>query len=297
MGAMMWSSRGAAAALLISALCVPDALLAAEPLGIRIEADFTADDNVTRTRSGPDKLSDRSFSVDLSKDLIVPVSEHTRFALLGFLGGERFMNYVGLSRFYYGVQGEYQYRASGDLYAPTIAIFGRTSADEYESKLRDGYRYSAGVNVRESLTDKTQLFGALTRNARDGKSAVFDTKDYSARLNLDYSISGGGTVYLGGEFRRGDVVSTARPGLADIDIAEAIVRDDVFTDTARFSYRVKANTVITTLGYNLALGEKHALDFSWRWVQSTPTTSPGFATPDKIRYVVNQFTVAYLVRF
>jgi len=292
----MWSGRSTATAVLFSALCAPNTPLAAD-FGIRIEAGFTADDNVTRARNGFDKLSDRSFSVDLSKGLIVPVSEHTRLSLLGFLGGERSINYTGLSRSYYGVQGEYQYRTSGDLYAPTFAIFGRASTDEYESDLRDGYRYSAGVNVRKALTEKIHLFGALTHNARDGKSAVFDTKDYSARLNLDYSISRSSTVYLGGEYRRGDVVSTARPALADVDIADAIVRDDVFTDTARFSYRVRANTVLTTLGYNLALGERHALDFSWRWVQSTPTTEPGFATPDRIRYFVNQFTVAYLFRF
>jgi len=151
--------------------------------------------------------------------------------------------------------------------------------------------------VRKALTDKVHLFSALTRNARDGKSTVFDTKDYSARVNLDYSLSRSSTVYLGGEYRRGDVVSTARPALADIDIADAIVLDDVFTDTPRFSYRVKANTVLMTLGYNVALSEKHALDFSWRRVQSTPTRSPGFATPDSIRYVVNQLSVFYLFRF
>jgi len=293
----MWSSRGNAVALLISALCAPSALLAAEPLGLHIEAGFTADDNVTRARNGPNKLSDRSFSVDLSKGLIVPVSEHTRLALLGFLGSEKFMNYTGLSRIYYGVQGEYQYRTSGDFYAPTIAIFGRTSADKYESNLRDGYRYSVGINARRSLTEDVQLFGALTHNARDAKSTVFDTRDDSVRLNLDYSISRKSTMYLGGEYRRGDVVSTARPTLAAIDIAKAIVRDDVFTDTARFSYRIRANTVLATLGYNLALDEKQALDVSWRWVQSTPTVPPGFATSDKIRYVVNQLTAAYLIRF
>ncbi len=293
----MWSGRNSAAVVLFGALCAPSALLAQQTFGIRVEAGFTADDNVTRARAGPDKLSDRSFSVELSKDLIVPVSEHTRLALLGFLGSERSINYTGLSRFYYGVQGEFQYRTSGDLYAPTFAIFARTSADEYESNLRDGYRYSLGVNVRKALTESIQIFGAVNRNVRDGKSAVFDTQDHSVRLNLDYSISKASTVYLGGEYRRGDVVSTARPALADLNIADAIVRDDVFTDIARFSYRVTANTVITTLGYNLALGERHSLDFSWRWVQSTPTTSPGFVTTDPNRYVVNQVTVAYLVQF
>ena len=285
------------AAIVFGTLCMPSSRLAQRTFGINANVGFTADDNVTRARSGSDRLSDQAFTAELSKDLIVPVTERTRLAFLGFLGTERFMRHAGLSRYYYGAQGEYQFRTSGDLYAPTYAIFARASADEYESNLRDGYRYSLAVNMRKALTEKIQFFGALARNIRDGKSAVFDTKEYSARVNLDYSVGRNGTAYFGGEFRRGDVVSTARPVLIDIDIADAIVQDDVFTDTQRFAYRVKANTLIATLGYNLALDERHALDFSWRWVQSTPTASPGFATTETIRYVVNQVTVAYLFRF
>ena len=292
----MWSGWGTAAVVLFSALGAPSVLLAADSLGIRIEAGFTVDDNVTRAR-GDDKLSDRSYSIDLSKSLIIPVSEHTRLSLVGFLGGEKFLSYTGLSRFYYGIQGEYQYRASGDFGAPTFAIFGRASADQYESALRDGYRYSVGATVRKPVTDRIHFFGALARNARDGKSVVFDDKDYSARVNVDYALNRGSTLYLGGEYRRGDVVTTARPALANINIADAVVQDDVFTDTVRNSYRVRANSILATVGCNLAFGERHALDFSWRWVQSTPTSNPGIATPDTIRYVDNQFTVAYLIRF
>jgi hypothetical protein len=103
-------------------------------------------------------------------------------------------------------------------------------------------------------------------------------------------------VYLGAEYRHGDVVSTARPSLALVNIAEAIVRDDVFTDTERLAYRLNADTVLATLGYNLAFGERHALDLSWRWVQ-TAIDQPGSAGADTIRYYVNQLSVAYLVRF
>ena len=123
----MWSGWGTAAAVLFSALGAPSALLAADSLGIRIEAGFTFDDNVTRARGGADKLSDRAFSLELSKSLIIPVSEHTRLSLVGFLGGEKFLTYAGLSRYYYGIQGEYQYRASGDFGAPTFAILDRKS--------------------------------------------------------------------------------------------------------------------------------------------------------------------------
>ena len=288
----MWSGWSTAAAVLFSALVAPSALRAADSHGIRIEAGFTADSNVTRA-SGDDKLSDRSFSIDVSKNLLIPVSEHTRLSMAGFLGGERFLSHKGLSRDYYGIHAEYQYRASGDFGAPTFAIFGRASADQYASYLRDGYRYSAGATVRKSLTDRIDFFGALARNVRDAKNAVFDDKDYSARANLDYALGRGSTLYVGGEYRRGDIVSTARPAFTKLDDhADAEVRDDVFTDTVRNSYRVRANTILTTVGCNFAFGEGQALDFSWRWVQSTPTVNAV-----STRYFDNQFTVAYLIRF
>jgi hypothetical protein len=279
-----------AAAVLLGALCAPPILLAAESLDIRIEAGFTTDDNVTRAR-GADRLSDQSYSLNLSKSLDIPVSQHTRLLLLGFLGGEKFRAYTGLSRYFYGIQGEFQYRASGEFGSPIFGAFVRGSKDQYESDLRDGYRYSAGLTVRKPVTDRIHLFGNLAYNVRDGKSTVFDTKDWSTRLNLDYALTRSGSVYLGGEYRRGDVVSTAIPSLAYV--AEASVQDDAYTDIVRQAYRLKAGTALATIGYNLAFGEGQALDVSWRWAQSTSTSTPG----NTIRYFDNQFTVAYLIRF
>jgi hypothetical protein len=275
--------------VLLGALCAPSILLAAEPLDIRIEAGFTTDDNVTRAR-GADRLSDQSYSLNLSKSLDIPVSQHTRLLLLGFLGGEKFRAYTGLSRYFYGIQGEFQYRASGEFGSPIFGAFVRGSKDQYESDLRDGYRYSAGFTVRKPVTDRIHLFGNLAYNVRDGKSIVFDNKDWSARLNLDYALTRSGSVYLGGEYRRGDVVSTA-PSLAYANIAEA--QDDAYTGIVRWAYRLKAGTALATIGYNVAFGEGQALDVSWRWVQSTPTSAPG----NTVRYFDNQFTVAYLIRF
>lgn len=288
----MGSCLSTAAAVLLGALCAPSILLAAEPLDIRIEAGFTTDDNVTRAR-GADRLSDQSYSLNLSKSLDIPVSQHTRLLLLGFLGGEKFRAYTGLSRYFYGIQGEFQYRASGEFGSPIFGAFVRGSKDQYESDLRDGYRYSAGLTVRKPVTDRIHLFGNLAYNVRDGKSIVFDTKDWSARLNLDYALTRSGSVYLGGEYRRGDVVSTALPSPIAEAIAEADVRDDAFTGIVRQAYRLKARTALATIGYNLAFGEGQALDVSWRWVQSTPTSAQG----NSIRYFDNQFTVAYLIRF
>ena len=293
----MWSGRVIAVATLLGALCGPSVARAAQPFDFRIEAAYTYDDNVTRSSGAGNVLSDRFYTLTLNASQNLQHSENTRLVVLGFLGGEKYQTYDGLSRYFGGVQGEFQYRTSGEFDAPTFGFFVRGSRDQYESDLRDGYRYTAGLRVLQPVTDRIDVFAALAYNMRDGKSRVFDTQDYSARLNLDYSPARWSTVYLGGEYRHGDVVSTARPSLALVDIAEAIVRDDAITDTERLAYRLKADTVLTTLGYNLAFGEGHALDFSWRWVRSTATERPGYGTADAARYYVNQFSVAYLFRF
>lgn len=282
------------AALLLSAAFAPVPLHAQIP-AIDVEAGVVFHDNVNRARNPADRLSDQAYSLKLATSRFFPVTANSRVSLQGFAGAERFSTYSGLSRTYIGAQAEFQYRASGEFLAPTFAVFGRTTSENHDSNLRDGYRHSVGVTVRKPVTDRIHLFGSLAHNIRDAKSTVFDTKDTSARLNLDYSLTRNGTLYLGGEYRRGDVVSTGPASLAAIDIAEAFIRDDVFAGS--FSYRIKATTLMSTLGYNLAVHERGALDFSWTRVQSTPLRSPGFAIQGSSRYVVNQIGAAYLHRF
>lgn len=293
-------ARAAATAVLLGALCSPSALLADESLDVRIDATFTADDNVTRARAASDKLSDQSFGVTLNKsvEFLFPESPHVRGLVNGSLGGEKFQTYNGLSRIVLGFQGELQYRASAEFDAPTFAVFLRASREEYESTLRDGFRYSTGVSVRKSLTDRIDAFGALAVNKRDGKSIVFDNEDRSARVNLDYSLSRNGTIYLGGEYRTGDTVSTAPATLLAIDIASAVVLDDAFTDPQRLAYRLDARSILATLGYNHAFGEGQAFDVSVRWVRSTPTATPGWLAPGTtINYFATQLSVSYLIQF
>ena len=271
--------------------------VADEPLDLRVDAYITADSNVTRAQRAGDKLSDQSLGFSVAKSHIIPMSAETRVVALGKLGGDRFDTYSGLSRIYVGIEGEFQYRESGAFDAPTFGIFGRGYRDFYDSHLRDGYRYTAGARVQQSLTDRLDLYAELTYNRRDGRSKVFDGHDVAVLANVDFSLTARGTLYVTGQYRRGDVVSTARPALEYIDVAKAIVQDDVFTDVQRFSYRIEASTVVTTLGYNVALAEGQSLDFSWRWVRSTATEDPGFVGAMPVRYFVNQLTLAYLVRF
>jgi uncharacterized protein YhjY with autotransporter beta-barrel domain len=267
-------------------------------LGLRADASYTFDDNVTRN-DGADKLSDQSYSLRLVRPFLVPLGDNLRAIVTPFVGGEKFVDYGGLNHSVYGANGELQYRGAGDFDSPIYALFLHANGEDYNSYERTGYRYSVGLSVNKPLTDRISLFGALAYDDRHANSSVFDDQDGSARLNLDYALGSRATVYLSGEYRRGDVVSVGQGDLGDFNIASVIVRDDAFSDSSitRFAYRFRADTYLLGLGYNYALGERDSLDLSWRWAQSTPLHQPNYANAAFIRYFDNQLTVVYLVRF
>ncbi|MEO8165720.1 MAG: hypothetical protein ABI619_10030 [Betaproteobacteria bacterium] len=297
-GTVPRTSRLVIAAAMACALAwAPRAAGGHEDLRFRVTTDATYDDNISRARND-DKLYDSFATLNIGAGLPWQLTATSRLVFNGNVGGEKFKRYDGLDRLYANLQGEFQYRRSGQFSEPIWGVFLRHGKDWYDSTLRDGYRTSAGFSVRKPLTDRLFLFSALAYNQRDGRSTVFDTKDVSLRANLDYSLTRWQTFYFGLEGRDGDIVFTARPRLADFDIADAVVLDDVFTDTARYSYRIKAYTGIATIGYNVTLGEQGALDLSYRVAYSCPHDQPSsVVTTNTIDYVDNQVTLSILFRF
>lgn len=267
-------------------------------LGIRVNAGHTHDDNVSRANKSSEQLSDSSYNINLGQRLFrMSLNENSRLLANVFAGGEKFRRYNGLDRVFASAEAELQYRTSGDFGAPTFALFGNVTAEQYESSLRDGHRFSSGISISKPVTDRISLHGAVTRNWRYAKSAVFDAQDYSARLNLDYALTQQSTLYLSGEYRNGDIVSSGRASLENIDIAKVLVRDDVFSREQFFSYRFDGRTILLTVGYNLPLGSDDSLDLSWRRIESTPDRQPSFRTTSPRSYVGNQFFIVYLTRF
>jgi hypothetical protein len=195
------------------------------------------------------------------------------------------------------VRGEIQYRPSGDFFAPTFALTGRLVGEQYNSAMRRGWRSMVGANVLQPLTDRMQLFGAVEFEARNAKSAVFDGHSRSARLNLDYALSDKSTLYLGGEYRRGDIVSDGQVSLANIDLAKVFAPDDAFTSQGLIAYRLEATSWISIVGYNLSLSEAHALDVSWLRSVATSVDTPSYQGASRTRYEVNQYSINYLLRF
>jgi uncharacterized protein with beta-barrel porin domain len=267
-----------------------------KPLDIQVDAGYSMDDNVTRAKSGPDKLSDDSYSVNVSKTVVNPLSEQSRLLLTGALGGEKFRSFNGLSHALASGEAEYQYRESSDFDALSFGVFGKLTGESYETRLRDGYRLSAGISIRQALTDRINIVGALSRNWSNASSSVFSTRDNSVRTNIDYALNDAQTLYFGAEYRRGDIVSTGRASLENVSIAKVFAQDDAYPGGQFFSYRFGGTTVLTTLGYNLSLGNHDSVDFSWRRVRSTPGLRPSFVTSPH-NYIDNQLSAVYLMRF
>ena len=270
----------------------------------RVEANLTADDNVTRA-GGSDALRDTIFGVRASKGMLFPLSTRTRVIAQGFLGGEKFQKYDGLSHNFFGAQADFQFRSSGQFGAATYSAFVRTQAEYFQSTLRDGYRHAFGVTVLKPLTDRVTFLGALQQNISDGKSSVFDTQNTAVRANIDWTVGTWNTFYVGAEYRKGEFVSTncrncdPNKTLGLVNTATPnIIQDDAFTDTVRDAYQLKANIVVATLGYNRGFGGGQSLDISWRRAMSSlnqPAVAP--ASKSDFAYTVNQYSLAYLVRF
>jgi hypothetical protein len=260
----------------------------------RATVDLTWDSNVSRSQ-GEDRLDDMSADLDLSASLPWPLTQRMRVVFLGNLGAEAFDEFKGLNRTYASVQGEIQYRRSGEFGAPIWGFYLRQGADWYRSALRDGSRTSAGVSVRKPWTDRIFVFGSLYYNVRDARSDIFDTREAGLRGNFDYALRARQTLYLGMELRRGDIVSSARPRAQYSAIAEVWGSDNVFTDRLRYAYRIDALTALLSLGYNAAPGEDTSLDLSYRLASSQPSEKS--SSYDAARYTGHQVTAAFLMRF
>jgi len=261
-------------------------------LGIQVDTIYTHDDNVTRGYTP--LLSDNSIEISARKSLIVPMTGHSRTVVTGTLDGNFYQFYKNLSHISGGIKGSVEYRGSAEFTAPTYSLFLTAFLDQYNSRLRDGQHYSAGISFRRPLTDRIRFYAALNDNKRKGASPIFDDSDNSITLNLDFDLTRTGTVYLGGELHHGDIVTTNNVNYF------SNVWDDAFPG-ALFCAKLGGKTEIYTLGYNWGFSSKDSIDFSMRKIKSTLDSSSSSLLSNygiwTSGYNTNQYSIAYLKRF
>ncbi len=187
------------------------------PLRIPVNVDFGMvwDDNISRGRLDDEIRSDRVYTLNVNRVYEFPINKNARVLASALFTVDKPHTYTGLGHYAAGAQAEMQYRRSGDFDAATYAIYARGLYDKFESDLRTGPKYSFGANVRRALTDKIDLFADISHHRRFGRSAVFETKETAGRVNLDYALGKEGTLYLSGEYRKGDIFSS---GFASLTI-------------------------------------------------------------------------------
>lgn len=258
---------------------------AADAIGVGVEFSYISDNNVSRGIDA-DALSDNILAVSANYSWRLPVSERTRLVVQPSLGVESYLDYDGLSNVFAGLSLQYQWRPGSGFRSPTLAALAKVVADEYDSDLRDGVRYSFGVSARALLTDRIGMYGELTRDAREADHPAFDTETTGIALNLDYSAMPNSTVYLGLGYRKGDVVSSIR---RVPPYYGGIVADDAFPGTGLWVNRADGDTQLYTLGFNYMINERHALDISGRFISASIDYG--------VDYDSRQFTLSYLGRF
>ena len=264
---------------------------------IQIGIGVQHDDNVTRTMNDGNKISEQLLSLSISQPFVIPMTEHTRTIFSGGLDVEQHLDLDKLSNVSGRFQGEVQYRGSAEFGTPTYALFAKAALVEYQSKQRDGLEYSAGISIRKTFTDRINSYGAIFHHERDSQHSVFKNKYDAVLVNFDYSLREMGTLYLGGEYRDGNMAISA-PWWPWYSSAPAdFTIDDAFSNST-YSYRVNGSTQILKLGYNLPVGSSGSMDFFWNMAESTATywINPGDPAT-KGSYTTNQYSIAYLFRF
>ena len=224
------------------------------------------DDNVGNAGPNADVRDDAFVAAGLNLDWSWRPTLNTGLLLRGSLRGEGYGEVDGLSNGKLVAMARLSHRPGGGFYAPTLAVWASAALREFDSRMRDGEEYRAGVFVSEPITTAIGARLGASLAERESYGAVFDLSSWSASLDLDWQVAPMLTLYAGYQFHDGDIVSTAFAAPKSSHLGGGGGGgpgakghpDDAFDGL--FAYRVEAKTQVASLGVNLPLSPKFALD-------------------------------------
>jgi hypothetical protein len=161
------------------------------------------------------------------------------------------------------------HRPGGGFFTPTLAAWLSAAYWDFGSAIRDSDEFRAGVWASENLTTRLRGRLALAAVRREARTVVYDVDGLSAALDLDWRAAAPATLYAGYQIYDGDLVSSARRGAAPMGwSARAVEADDAFGGGANYlgaprglyAYRVEGRAGIATLGLNLSMSQRWAVD-------------------------------------
>jgi len=231
------------------------------------------DDNVGNASENFDTRDSSVVSLGANLDYVRALSLNTALVLRGGLQGEGYEAEDGLSNGRLLAVVRLSHRPSGGFYMPTFAGWVSAAALEFDSAARDGFEFRGGLSMTEPLTTALSTRLSVAASQRQSDSDVFDLSTWSAGLNLDWALTPNFTLYTGYQFQDGDVVSsgTVLPKSSHIaggcGVASACDPDDALD--GQFAYQLDASTHVGTVGLNVPLSQRLALDAQARRVDSS----------------------------
>lgn len=231
------------------------------------------DDNVGNAAEDVDARDSAFVAAGVNLDYTRRISLNTGLLLRGGAQGEGYEAVDALSNARVLGMARLSHRPSGGFHAPTLAGWVSAAALEFDSGMRDGFEYRAGVFVAEPLTTAISARLSLAASERRSANEVFDLAAWNAGLNLDWAVLHALTLYGGYQFQDGDLVSSGSvppksshlPGGAGS--ATAADNDDALDGL--FAYRIDATTQVATLGFNVPCSSRVSVDGQLRRIDAS----------------------------
>ena len=231
---------------------------------------FIDDDNVRLAQEDADIRSDRSISATVKAR---GGSSLDKFSILDY-GASATYNKLDtfdtLDNYEVEANVRYRFALTSSFTSPIYSLGARIGGREFDTEMRDASFVALSANLSKWITNTINMTTGVGLNAQESKSEVFDTSEARIFINLDTNFSKNDLVYTTLTYITGDTVSSATPSLGIINVAEAIEADDAFggIEANQFAYRLKADTVVLTLGYNRIFTPDLSFDVSARFVES-----------------------------
>ena len=235
------------------------------------------DDNLRLAQNDEDIRSDLIFSPTIKAKGGRNLDSFTIWNYGGSVTYNLFETFEELDNFEFEVNTRYRFTLSSGFTSPIFSLGAKIGGIEFESEMRDSTVLSLSAELNKWITNTINMTAGLGFKERQSVSEVYDTSEVRIFVNFDTEISKADLVYTTLALISGDTVSSATPTLDIINASDAIEPDDAFGGIAanQFAYRIEADTVVVTLGYNRILTRKLSIDLSARLVDSEAKDDDG----------------------
>ena len=240
------------------------------PFRFSYEVALIDDDNIRLAQNDEDIRSDIILSGTLKAKGGKSLDSFTILNYGGSITYNKFDTFDTLDNFEFEVNTRYRFALSSGFTAPIYTLGAKIGGREFDTEMRDATFLNLTADMNKWLTNTINMTTGVGFNTQESKSDVFDTTDARIFINFDTNFSNRDLVYTTFSYITGDTVSSATPSLGIINVADAIEPDDAFggVEANQFAYRLEADTMVFTLGYNRILTRDVSMDLSWRYVDS-----------------------------